>query len=169
MDETELERQRQGIEDAFRAGWIPRPMPEGIQRTLTAGAYAQARRVLESGGRTGLDPITIEAVRAGAVPGDPLPPPERAPFIRGVSDDADVIITGTGPARRVAILFSHDDFPGIRFGHRFSPPSDKHALIWLMEEIETGGLHRMMQTRPSADKNDIVWTSWGYQPHQGKP
>jgi hypothetical protein len=158
---AELERQRATIEAQFRDGWIPRPLPDGRQRTLTGAAHAQARKVLSSGGRTGLDQETMQAVREGARPGDPLPSPQRRSFIRGVSDDAEVIITGTGPAGSVAILFSHEDFPGTRFGHRFSPHADKHGLIWLMEEIETGALHRMMRQPPSADAAGITWTTWG--------
>ncbi len=95
------------------------------------------------------------------VPSLEIPPRQRKPFINGVSDDAEVIITDTGSWRYVAVLFSHESFPGVRFGHRFAPPSDKHAPIWLMEEIETGALHRMMQDQPAADDAGIVWTTWG--------
>jgi hypothetical protein len=161
--QAELERQRAAIEAHFREGWIPRPLPGGRQRTLTAAACTQARRVLDSGGWTGLDRVTIQAVRDGARPGDPLPPPERAPFIRRVRAAAEVIITGTGPGRCVAVLFSHEDFPGVRFGHRFSPPSAGHAAIWLKEEIETGALHRMMRAPPAAD-DGIIWTTWEGRP-----
>jgi hypothetical protein len=161
VSQAELERQRATIEADFRAGWIPLPLADGQQRTLTAAAYAHARRVIDSGGRTGLDRVTIQAVRDGARSGDPLPPTERTPYIRGVSDDAEVIITGIGSWRCVAILFWHEDFPGVRFGHRFPGPSDKGALIWLMEEIETGALRRMMRDPPPADDAGIIWTTWG--------
>ena len=60
----------------------------------------------------------------------------------------------------VVALFSHQGFPGVRFGHRFTP-GDKHAPIWLKEEIETGALHRMMQAQPAPDDAGIVWTTWG--------
>jgi len=95
--------------------------------------------------------------------GDPLPPPERRPFISGVSDDAEVIITGSGAERRVAVLFTHQDFASARFGHRLPAPwtgSSQHASIWLMEEIETGALHRMMRNSPAADDAGIIWTTW---------
>src|SRR5207244_1235259 len=109
---------------------------------LTDRAYAEARKVLDHGGWTGLDRRTIQAVREGARPGDPLPP---IPFIDNIVN-AEVIITGTGAGRRVTVLFSHRHFPGARFGHRF--PLDQYAegyeQIWFMEEIETGALHRMM-------------------------
>jgi hypothetical protein len=52
-----------------------------------------------------LDHADNQAVRDGAEPGDPLPPRQRKPFIKGVSDDAEVIIIGTGSWRYVAVLF----------------------------------------------------------------
>jgi hypothetical protein len=85
---------------------------------------------------------------------------QRLPFIAGVGNDVEVIITGAGARRCVAVLFCHQGFPGLRFGHRF-PPADKHAPIWLMEEIETGALHRMMRGEPAPDEAGIVWTTWG--------
>ena len=79
----------------------------------------------------------------------------------GVSDDAEVIITGAaGHQPSVAILFSYAAYPGIRFGHQFSRPEDKHSLVWLMEEIETGALYRMMRSQPAADGAGITWTTF---------
>ena len=92
-------------------------------------------------------------------PGDPLPPLQPHPYIDNVTG-ADVIITGTGPQRRVAVLFSHQHFPGMRFGHRFSGRDPGLEGIELKEEIETGALHRMMQTLPPADDAGITWTTW---------
>jgi hypothetical protein len=46
-----------------------------------------------------------------------------------------VIITGRGPGRCVAaVLFSHEDFPRARFGHRFplEPFAEGHEKTWLM-------------------------------------
>jgi hypothetical protein len=89
---------------------------------------------------------------------------ERRPFISRVSDDVDVIITGSGAQRRVAVLFTHQDFPGAHFGHRFPEPwtgAAQHASIWLMEEIETKALHRMMRNQPPTDDAGIIWTTWG--------
>ena len=79
-----------------------------------------------------------------------------------MSPRAEVIITGVGPQQRVAVLFSYQDFPGVRFGHRFPPDPGLAALerIWLKEEIETGALDRMMQTPPAADEAGIIWTTW---------
>ena len=158
--DLELEQQRTGIEAAFREGW--RPAGAGQPRVLTADAFAEARSVLGRGGWTGLDRATLQAVRGGAQPGDPLPPLQPRPYIDNVTY-AEVTITGRGPGRRVAVLFSHQHFPGVRFGHRF--PLDPHAegreQIWLKEEIETGALHRMVDSRPTADDAGITWTTWG--------
>lgn len=154
-----LEQQRAEIATSFRQGW--RPVGAGKARVLTDRAYAEARTVVDHGGWTGLDQETIEAVRRGTQPGDLLPPPQPHPYIDHVTD-AEVIITGSGPQRRVAVLFSYQDFPGVRFGHRFPPDPYLAALekIWLKEEIETGALDRMMQTPPAADETGIIWTTW---------
>jgi hypothetical protein len=86
---------------------------------------------------TGLDQAAIEAVRGGAQPGDPLPPRQAEPYIRRVTD-TEVIITGTGQGRRVAVLFSHASFSGARFGHRFPPGLDEYGgdPVYLREEID---------------------------------
>lgn len=97
----------------------------------------------------------------------PEPAGQRQPFIKGVGDDAKVIITSHGGRQCVALLFTHQGFPGVRFGHRFTP-GDKHAPIWLKEEIETGALQRMMRAGPAPDDAGIVWTTWGHtEPRPG--
>jgi hypothetical protein len=158
--DSELEQQRASVEADFREGWVPAGV--GEPRVLTKHDYAEARKVLSSGGWTGLDRATIEAVREGARPGDSLPPLRPSPFISHVTD-AEVIVHGDGPGRRVAVLFAHRHFPGVRFGHRFrSEPSGKGLEpILLKEEIETGALHRMMQNEPVADDTGVIWTTWG--------
>ena len=159
--DVELEQQRAAAEEDFREGWVP--VGDGRPRVLSAGNYEQALRVISGAPSTSLDPAVIRVVRDGAQPGDPLPPPERKPFITGVSDDAKVIISGNDTDRYVAVLFSHQHFPGIRFGHRFPPPSVEeigHSTIWLKESIETGALHRMMRNPPSSDEAEITWTTW---------
>ncbi|MHB1874843.1 MAG: hypothetical protein ACYCPF_08325, partial [Streptosporangiaceae bacterium] len=99
--------------------------------------------------------------REGWVPLPPSSERARTTFIQGVSDDAEVIITGAGPARSLAILFTHQAYPDVRFGHRFARWDDKHSLIWLMEEIETGALHRMMRDAPpAAGAAGITWTTF---------
>jgi hypothetical protein len=158
--DVELEDQRADIEASFRHGW--RPADAGRPRVLTERAHAEARAILSHGGWTGLDRATIQAVRDGAQPGDPLPPLQPHPFITHVTD-TEVILTGRGPGRCVAVLFRHDGFPGARFGHRFplEPFAEDRELIWLMEEIDTGALHRMMRNDPTADAAGIIWTTWG--------
>lgn len=158
--EGDLEPQRAAIDRDFRHGWeVPEDQRPPV---LTERAHAEARKVLDHGGWTGLDQATIQAARGGAQPGDPLPPLGPRPFIRNVAD-TEVIIDGDGPARRVAVLFSHERFPGVRFGHRFplESPDENREPIWLMEEIETGALARMMQDPPAPDDAGIVWTTWG--------
>jgi hypothetical protein len=163
-DDPELERQRAEIEAAFRDGWTPHGA--GEPRVLTERDYAEARRVLDRGGWTGLDLSAIDAVRDGAQPGDPLPPLQGRPLIDGVTD-TEVILSGTGPGRRVTVLFSYGYFPGARFGHRFplEPYAAYRETICLMEEIETGALRRMMHQNRAADNAGIIWTTWGIPAH----
>lgn len=159
--EDDIESQRAAVDRAFHDGWgSPQ---DGRPRVLSERAYAEARRVFDHGGGwTGVDPATAEAVRYGAQPGDPLPPLGPKPLIRDVTD-TEVVIHGDGPERRVAVLFSYNHFPGVRFGHRFRLESaaENREPIWLMEEIETGALHRMMQDPPGADEAGVTWTTWG--------
>ena len=152
-----LEPLRERIEAAFREGW--RQVRAGRPQALTERTYAEARKILDAGGWTGLDRSVIEAVRGGAQPGDLLPPPQPDPYIDHVTD-AEVIITASGPHRRAAVLFSHQHFPGLRFGHRFPADPGLADPIDLKEAIETGSLHRMMQDQPAADQAGIIWTTW---------
>lgn len=158
--EPELEHQRDRITTAFTEGWQPAGGTE--PRVLTEQEYAQARKVLDHGGWTGLDEKTIQAVRNGAQPGAALPPLQPRPFIDHVMD-VEVTLHGGSAGQRVAVLFCHEHFPEIRFGHRFrlEPFGSGHEDIWLMEEIDTGALHRMMDSQPSADSAGIIWTTWG--------
>jgi hypothetical protein len=136
-------------------------------RTLTVEQYEAALPISRHGGWTWLDHELIRAVREGAKPGDPLPPIEAEPFIRHALD-TEVGIVGEAAGRRVAVLFSHEDFPGVRFGHRFRPmwsdDPDKVGTGWeeisLLEFVEAGGLHRMMENPPAADAAGITWTDW---------
>jgi hypothetical protein len=163
----DLERQRAEIDADFRAGWVPGDA--GAPRVLTETAFAEGRKIVDEGGWTGLDRATIEAVRDGAQPGDLLPPLVRRPFIDRVASDAEVIIVSGGSGQNVAVLFSHEHFPEVRFGHRFPPMSEdgaRYASIWLKEEIETGALHRMMQDSHPAHNAGIIWTTWGASGHE---
>ncbi|HEY2650995.1 MAG TPA: hypothetical protein VGI50_03670 [Solirubrobacteraceae bacterium] len=69
---------------------------------------------------------------------------------------------GAGDQASVVVLFSHDHWPGIRFGHRFLTPDKAvgYEDIWLKEEVETGGLGRLMDRHPHPDDDGIVWTHW---------
>lgn len=154
--DAELELQRSELERAFRTG---RPAGAGEPRVLTERVHAEARKVLDHGGWTGLDAATIQAVRDGTQPCDPLPPQPVHPYIDDVTD-AEVVITGIGTARQVALLFSCRRFPGIRFGHRLSGYDPALERISLKEEIETGALDRMMEDPPAADEAGIIWTTW---------
>jgi len=84
-------------------------------------------------------------------------------LIRGVHD-VEVRIVGAGSDRRVVALFSYEPFPGVRFGHRFEPDETLtcYEHINLMEEIETGGIHRLMNNASEPDEDGVIWTAfWG--------
>jgi hypothetical protein len=87
------------------------------------------------------------------VPGDPLPPRQTGYYLDLVTAP-DVIITGSGEDQRVAVLFSHRHFPGVRFGHRFMPhPFGGHreaydALMEDMEDFETSAVHPTREFPP---------------------
>jgi hypothetical protein len=40
-------------------------------------------------------------------------------------------------------------------------PAENREPIWLVEEIETGALDRMMEDPPAPDDAGIIWTTWG--------
>jgi hypothetical protein len=155
-----LERLRIHLERVIREGWVPEGA--GKPRTLTPQNYEAAVKA-NKGGWTGLDWALLRAVHEGAQPGDPFPPLEARPLILGVHD-VEVRIVGAGPERRVAAFFSYEPFPGTRFGHRFKPDETltHYEHVNLMEEIETGGLHRLMTSEPELDEDGVIWTSfWG--------
>jgi len=106
----------------------------------------------------------LEWLRAGGWRGEPLPaaPAKRRPFIAGIADNFEVRIASTGDNADVVVLFSHEHSPGVRFGHRFPSPdaADGYKEIWLMEEVETGGLGRLIGRHPTPDRDGIVWTDW---------
>jgi hypothetical protein len=97
--------------------------------------------------------------------GDSLPPApaRRQPFIGAMAEDHEVRIANSGDRADVVVLVSHERWPGVRFGHRFPPPeeSDGYEAISLMEEVETGGLRRLMDRRPDPDDDGIIWTDGG--------
>jgi hypothetical protein len=107
--DSKLEQQRARVDAAFREGWVP--VGAGEPLVLSEPAYTEAHKVISRGGWTGLDREILEAVREGARPGDALSPLRPRPYIDHVTD-AEVIVHGDDPRRRVAVLFSHDHFPG---------------------------------------------------------
>jgi hypothetical protein len=74
--------------------------------------------------------------------------------------DCEARITGENSDRRVVLLFSHVDFPAVRFGYRCKAPgADRYEEVSLGEELATGALHRMMSyERPVPGEDGIVWT-----------
>lgn len=162
--EEALEQQRDRTANLFRNGLVPRG------RRFTPGMCELGRETIEHPEpRSRADPVVVEAVTSGAKPGDPLPSEslESLSAITGVYD-ADVRIIGEGEGRRVTVFFSHQAFPGIRFGHRFQPRwgTDINAWkwdedVWLKENVESGRLRRMMRYQAAADQDGIVWATFG--------
>lgn len=79
--------------------------------------------------------------------------------VRGLRD-CETAVTATGADARVNLFFSHEDFPGVRFGYRcLEPGDDPYEEVWLCEELATGALHRMMgYDAPVPAEDGIVWT-----------
>jgi len=144
-NDLELERQRTDIETAFREGWLPLDVSK--PRILTEHVYAEAHQFIDQRGGTWLDEAIIQAVRDGKQPADTLPPLRPDPY-RGYITDARVIIIGSGPGQRVAVLFPPEDFPGAQFGHRFEPdpPAAHQDAQRLMDQIEAGAVHQRPRT-----------------------
>jgi hypothetical protein len=110
----------------------------------------------------------LQRLRDGARRGDPLPaaPASREPYVDGFREDFGVRTVGSGDDAHVVILFSHEMWPGTRFGHRFPPPieTDGYEGVWRKEEVETGALARQMREHPRPDDDGIIWTIWGCTP-----
>jgi hypothetical protein len=155
--ESALESQRALFEHAFAVG---APHQGGGQpRVLTTEQYEQGKAIADHGGWTTLDRGIIDAVRRGARPGDAVPGAEVFHLVDGV-DEVSARIDGHGDERRVLLFFAHRSFPGVRFCYRSKPPgSDDYELAWLVEELATGALHRMMRyDQPTADKGGVIRT-----------
>lgn len=157
-EEPDLAPQRAEIEAAFRERWVAPPGSE--PQLLTGRDYAEALRFIAQPGKTWLAAVAIQAVRDGAQPGDPVP---HDRFL-GPTPTPEVIIIGQEAERRVAVLFSHEDFPGVQFGHRFGlhiPGGNREAAIRLIEQVQAGALRQAMQTHRRDDGAGITWTPWG--------
>lgn len=159
----DLREQQRRLERAFVHGWVS---PARGQVILSEDQLTRIERVRDRGGwLNAQEHEHLERLRPGGRRGDPLPaaPAIRQPFISGIAEDFEVRIAGAGDHASVVVLFSHEHWPGVRFGHRFPPPdqADGYGEIWLMEEVETGGLGRLMGRRPSPDDDGITWTDWG--------
>jgi hypothetical protein len=102
----------------------------------------------------------LQWLRAGGRRGEPMPaaPARREPLISGMKDDFAVVITEADGQAHVAVLFSHEQWPGVRFGHRFVPDADGYEVIWFDEYVSTGGLDRLMSRQPAPDQDGTIWT-----------
>ena len=137
--------------------------------TFDEEQLARIEHVRDHGGWLNRDEMEyLQRSRAGAQRDDPLPaaPATREPYVDGFRDDFDVWIVGSDENAHVVILFCHESWPEIRFGHRFPPPdeADGYEDVWLKEEVETGALARQMRQHPRPDDDGIIWTSWGWTP-----
>lgn len=62
-------------------------------------------------------------------------------------------------AGAIRMFFRHAEFPGVLFAYRSWPAgTDPHERVWLVKEIATGALRRVMQSEPAvADADGVVW------------
>jgi hypothetical protein len=152
-----LEAQRREFDEAFRSDQVA--SGAGQPRILTSEQYDRVRSILELGGWHAPDEALFDAVRGGAQPGDAIPPYRPVPIFRGVHD-IQVRVVGEGENGRVAVFFSHEDFPEVLFAYRCKPPGDdRYELVWLQEELATGALHRMMRyDTPVSAEDGLIWT-----------
>ena len=95
---------------------------------------ARLDQVREHGGWLNKDELEyLQRLQAGGRRGDPLPaaPASREPFINGIGEDFEVRMARTAEHANVVVLFSHEQWPGIRFGHRFhrrTRPTDTNTF-----------------------------------------
>jgi hypothetical protein len=161
---SELRHQQDQLRQAFVVGLVT---PARGPVKLNEEQLARVEQVRDHGGWIGdLELEYLEHLKAGGHMGDPLPaaPDRREPLIRGVVDDFEVRIVGGDGDANVVILFSHVRWPDIRFGHQFPAPDGVDEWcpeeILLKEEIETGGLNRLMSRHPEPGADGITWMDW---------
>lgn len=155
--DSALEQQRAEIEAAFRARRTP--LPGSQPQRLTEADYAAARQRIAHPGTTSPPEPALLAVQDGTQPGDTLP---AGPGL-GPTPTPEIII-GAGPGRRVAVVFPHPDFPEAQFGHRFEQEptgGNYEGAVALIEWMQAGALHQMMQNRPCSDSFGLIWTPAG--------
>jgi hypothetical protein len=165
-EHADLNEQHRRLKEAFVHGWVTSARGPVI---FDEEQLARIEQVRDHGGWLNREEHEyLQRLRAGGRRGDPLPaaPAIREPFIDGFAEDFELRIVGADDGAHVVILFSHELWPGIRFGHRFPPPheADGYEEIWLKEEVETGALARQMGQHPPSDDDGIVWTGWGWTP-----
>jgi hypothetical protein len=157
-----IEEQRDRLERACVHGWVT---PARGPVAFNEEQLARLDHVGQHGGWTNKDESEyLRRRRAGGRRGDPLPaaPATREPCIDGLGEDFEFQISTQADQAEVVVLFSHERWPGIRFGHRFPPPrqADGYEAIWLKEEVETGALNRLMNGGPRSDDAGVIWTDW---------
>ncbi|MGH9293371.1 MAG: hypothetical protein ACRDZ6_11475 [Acidimicrobiales bacterium] len=155
-----LERQREQVAQLFK---LPDPGPP---RILTEAQYEAAREIVEKRkGWTGLDRALLQAVRDGARPGDTIPPSEVWPYVRAICN-IEVGVVERADEHVVAVFFDHAHFSGHRFAYLWRSPggdTDEEWPVgleqtWFQEELETGGLHRVMRyDAPAPDGDGVIW------------
>jgi hypothetical protein len=162
----DVQKQHRRLKRAFVHGWVT---PARGPVTFDDGQLDRIEHVRDHGGWLNREEMEcLQRLRAGARRGDPLPaaPATREPYVDGFREDFDLQTVGSGDEAHVVILFSHELWPGVRFGHRFPLPgeADGYEDVWLKEEVETGALARQMRQHPRPDDDGIIWTSWGWTP-----
>jgi hypothetical protein len=155
-----IEEQRDRLEGAFVHGWVT---PARGAVTFNEEQLARLDEVCQNGGWTDkAESEYLRRLRAGGPRGAPLPaaPAAREPYIDGIGEDFEFRISTQAGQANVVVLFSHERWPGIRFGHRFPTPreADGYEAIWLKEELETGALNRLMNGDQRPYNAEVIWT-----------
>jgi hypothetical protein len=91
----------------------------------------------------------------------------REPWVRGLDERSyELTIEEFEGELCVVLEFGHDEVPGVRFRHRFAPPSDigepDYSEVHFVESVET---HKLARSRARLGPDvGMVWTdfSWGH-------
>ncbi len=98
--------------------------------------------------------LTATLLNTRSIPGGP-----QIPFAIGVCGELRLYVDTRPTGPLVVLEFEHQNYPGVRFAHRFSAPAPSgytSADVDLKEAIETGRL-REQGTR---DADGLTWTSF---------